>query len=122
MTKIAVQNLFASVLDTWGARAPSGPAVRHDGRTGGPGANRTRAASDPAAPSTFEITAVCAPDMVEIEDAHAVRQRIVLSYGAREMLDLAMKRERRDSLVGLRIKREAFEVEGLAFTRWALAD
>ncbi|HQS09691.1 MAG TPA: hypothetical protein PLK13_12785 [Xanthobacteraceae bacterium] len=60
--------------------------------------------------------------MVEIEDVHAVRQRVVLSYGAREMLDLAMKRERRDSLVGLRIKREAFEVEGLAFTRWALAD
>jgi hypothetical protein len=51
-----------------------------------------------------------------------VRQRIVLSYGAREMLDLAMKRERRESLVGLRIKREPFEVEGLAFSRWALAD
>ncbi|MFG1421244.1 hypothetical protein [Roseixanthobacter liquoris] len=77
---------------------------------------------DLAAPSTYKITALCAPDMVEIEDPHAVRQRVVLSYGAREMLDLAMKRTRRESPVGLRIKREAFEVEGLAFSRWALAD
>ncbi|MFG1426020.1 hypothetical protein [Roseixanthobacter glucoisosaccharinicivorans] len=117
-----MQNLFASVLDTFGARAPSVPVPGDTRRRNGPSANYSPARAEPAASSTFKITAVCAADMVEIEDVHAVRQRIVLSYGAREMLDLAMKRERRDTLVGLRITREAFEVEGLAFSRWAIVD
>lgn len=70
----------------------------------------------------YRITAVCAQDMVEIEDAHAARQRIVLSYGAREMLDLEMKRRRAATPVGLKLRREAFDVDGIAFTRWAMAD
>ncbi|MFG1463256.1 hypothetical protein V5F77_10160 [Xanthobacter sp. DSM 24535] len=117
MTKIAVQNLLATVLDTVGARAPGVRAsVPHLGLS------ESDRSGDARKEPTFRITALCAPDMVEIEDAHAVRQRVVLSFGAREMLDIAMKRECRESPVGLRIRREAFEVEGVAFSRWSLAD
>ncbi len=88
-------------------------------RTGAVGAARARGRDGDGA---YRITAVCAPDMVEIEDAHAARQRIVLSYGAREMLDLEMKRRRASTPVGLKLRREAFDVDGIAFTRWAMAE
>lgn len=114
MSKSTVQSAVITALDilSFGFGGTSE-------RTGEASAARTRGQDGDGA---YRITAVCAPDMVEIEDAHAARQRIVLSYGAREMLDLEMKRRRAASPVGLRLRREAFDVDGIEFTRWAMAD
>ena len=114
MAKSNVQSAFISALDiltfrlggTSGRAKPSGAAHAARG----------------AVPAAYRITAVCEPDLVEIEDEHAARQRIVLSYGAREMLDLEMKRRRTTTPVGLRLRREVFDVEGIAFSRWAVAE
>ncbi len=114
MAKSNVQSAVLTALDilTFRLGGPSGRA----------GAALQADAVRGADPAAYRITAICAPDMVEIEDAHAARQRIVLSYGAREMLDLEMKRRRTATPVGLRLRREAFDVDGIAFSRWAVAE
>lgn len=115
MAKTTVQSAVITALDilSFGFGGATERAVPVAGSARGPGRE---------AEAAYRITAVCAPDMVEIEDAHAARQRIVLSYGAREMLDLEMKRRRAATPVGLRLRREAFDVDGIAFTRWAVAE
>ncbi len=109
MSTSIVQNIFSSVLTAF-AQPGSGERTTadHDKRW--------------ADGSAYRITAVCEPDLIEIEDGHAVRQRIVLSYGAREMFELALKQRSRKTPVGLNLVRESFDLEGVRFSRWAVRD
>lgn len=114
MAKSNVQSAVLTALDIL--------TFRPAGTSGRPWPYGRAPAASGELPGAYRITAVCASDMVEIEDEHAARQRVVLSYGAREMLALEMKRRRTTTPVGLRLRREAFDVEGVAFSRWAVAE